>query len=40
MTKDAASALRKDWDTNPRWKGITRPYKPEDVDGPAAAARS
>jgi isocitrate lyase len=23
--------LQFDWDTNPRWEGITRPYKPEDV---------
>lgn len=26
-----ADALRKDWETNPRWKGITRPYSAEDV---------
>jgi isocitrate lyase len=26
-----ADALRKDWDTNPRWKGIERPYTAEDV---------
>lgn len=24
-------ALRNDWDTNPRWRGITRRYRPEDV---------
>lgn len=23
--------LKFDWDTNPRWEGITRPYTPEDV---------
>src|SRR5512145_62113 len=28
---DKAAALRKDWETNPRWKGIKRPYKAEDV---------
>jgi len=27
----AADALRKDWQENPRWKGITRPYSAEDV---------
>ena len=31
MTDKAATALRKDWPTNPRWKGITRPYTAEDV---------
>jgi len=25
------AALQKDWDTNPRWKGVTRPYTAEDV---------
>ena len=25
------NALQEDWDTNPRWKGITRPYSAEDV---------
>ena len=25
------TALQHDWDTNPRWEGITRPYSPEDV---------
>jgi isocitrate lyase len=25
------AALEKDWKENPRWKGITRPYKAEDV---------
>ena len=23
--------IQKDWDTNPRWKGITRTYTPADV---------
>ena len=23
--------IQKDWDTNPRWKGLTRTYTPEDV---------
>ena len=31
MTDKAATALRKDWETNPRWKGLKRPYKAEDV---------
>jgi isocitrate lyase len=31
MTDKAATELRKDWQSNPRWKGITRPYKAEDV---------
>jgi isocitrate lyase len=26
-----AEELKNDWDTNPRWKGIYRPYKPEEV---------
>ena len=26
-----AEALEKDWDTNPRWRGIERNYSPEDV---------
>ena len=29
--KEAAAALQKDWDTNPRWKGITRNYTADDV---------
>src|SRR5699024_6335338 len=29
--KERAAELQKDWDTNPRWKGITRPYSAEDV---------
>lgn len=28
---ERALALKKDWETNPRWKGITRPYSAEDV---------
>src|SRR5918992_4761839 len=31
MTTPAAEQLRKDWQTNPRWKGVERPYKAEDV---------
>jgi isocitrate lyase len=31
--KERALALRKDWDTNPRWKGIVRPYTAEEVVG-------
>ena len=31
MTDKAATELRKDWQTNPRWKGIQRPYRAEDV---------
>lgn len=31
MYKERAAALQKDWETNPRWKGITRPYSAEDV---------
>jgi len=26
-----AQRMQQDWDTNERWKGITRPYSPEDV---------
>ena len=26
-----AEQLRKDWQTNPRWKGVERPYRAEDV---------
>lgn len=29
--KEAAAALQKDWDTNPRWKGIKRDYTADDV---------
>lgn len=28
---ERALALKKNWETNPRWKGITRPYSAEDV---------
>jgi len=31
MTAMTAEQLRKDWHTNPRWKGIKRPYSAEDV---------
>ena len=31
MYKERAEQLQKDWDTNPRWKGIKRPYSAEDV---------
>ncbi len=31
MYKERAAALQKDWETNPRWEGITRPYSAEDV---------
>jgi isocitrate lyase len=31
MTRLSAEQLRKDWKENPRWKGVTRPYAPEDV---------
>src|SRR5512135_509472 len=31
MTKQAAEQLRKAWQTDPRWAGIKRPYKAEDV---------
>ncbi len=31
MTDKAATALRKQWHDDPRWKGINRPYKAEDV---------
>jgi len=29
--QERALALRKDWETNPRWKGIVRPYSAEEV---------
>jgi isocitrate lyase len=29
---ESAAQLAQSWKTNPRWKGITRPYSPEDVD--------
>jgi len=31
MTRLSADALQKDWNENSRWKGVTRPYSPEDV---------
>ena len=31
-TSHFASELLNEWNTNPRWKGITRPYTPEDVE--------
>jgi isocitrate lyase len=31
MTTPPAEQLRKEWQTNPRWKGVERPYKAEDV---------
>jgi len=31
MTTLSAEQLRKEWQTNPRWKGVERPYKAEDV---------
>ena len=31
MTSPAAEQLRKEWQTNPRWKGVERTYKAEDV---------
>jgi isocitrate lyase len=31
MTRLSAEALKKDWEENPRWKGVTRPYSAEDV---------
>ena len=31
MFKERAEQIQKDWDTNPRWNGIKRPYSAEDV---------
>jgi len=31
MFKERANQIQEDWDTNPRWAGITRPYSAEDV---------
>jgi len=28
---ERAAALKKEWETNPRWKGVTRPYTAEEV---------
>ena len=30
-THQTAAQLAKSWKTDPRWKGVTRPYSPEDV---------
>ena len=29
--KERAEAIRADWESNPRWKGVQRDYTPEDV---------
>ncbi|MDM7324961.1 MAG: isocitrate lyase [Thermus sp.] len=29
--RQEAEALRREWETNPRWKGVKRDYRPEDV---------
>ncbi|GAA2326175.1 isocitrate lyase [Dactylosporangium salmoneum] len=29
--KDAVEKLRQEWDTDPRWRGVERSYRPEDV---------
>ena len=29
--KERAEAIRKDWESNPRWSGVQRDYSPEDV---------
>lgn len=31
-TNHKAKNLQQDWDTNPRWDGVTRPYSSEDVE--------
>jgi isocitrate lyase len=31
MTTHTAEQLRQEWQTNPRWKGVDRPYQAEDV---------
>ena len=31
-TLPTAEQLKLDWNNNPRWAGITRPYSPEDVE--------
>src|ERR1700709_2778119 len=31
--QERALTLRTDWETNPRWKGIVRPYTAEEVVG-------
>lgn len=30
-SEDMIASMAHDWETNPRWNGITRPYSPEDV---------
>ena len=30
-TPKSPEQIQKDWDTNPRWKGVTRTYSAEDV---------
>jgi isocitrate lyase len=30
-TAPTATELKREWETSPRWKGITRPYSPEEV---------
>lgn len=30
-TPKSAEEIQKDWDTNPRWKDVTRTYTAEDV---------
>ena len=30
-TPKSPEQIQHDWDTNPRWKGITRTYTPQDV---------
>lgn len=40
MTRqELARSIEKDWATNPRWKGITRPYSAEDVVRLAGSVR-
>ncbi|WP_421383176.1 isocitrate lyase [Bacillus salacetis] len=31
LVQNEAKALREDWEMNPRWNGVERPYSPEDV---------
>ena len=30
-TPNSPEQIQHDWDTNPRWKGVTRTYTPADV---------
>jgi isocitrate lyase len=32
MAGNGKPVSQSDWNTNPRWEGITRPYKPQDVE--------